>query len=65
MTEEPISYTIPVYRLKLVREGSAKVMPVTGPAELAFHLKEIATADREHMVVTFLDTKINSFKYLD
>jgi DNA repair protein RadC len=46
-----------VYKLKLVREGRVKTMSVTGPAELAFHLKEIATADREHMVVIFLDTK--------
>jgi DNA repair protein RadC len=57
MNTNPIQYTIPVYKLKLVREGRAKTMPVTGPAELAFHLKEIATADREHMVVIFLDTK--------
>jgi len=57
MKEESIPYTIPVYKLQLVQEGTASAMPVTGPAELAFHLKEIATADREHMVVIFLDTK--------
>jgi len=57
MKEESIPYTIPVYKLQLVQEGTAATMPVTGPAELAFHLKEIATADREHMVVIFLDTK--------
>ena len=57
MNENSNTYTIPVYKLKLVREGRARVMPVAGPAELAFHLKEIATADREHMVVIFLDTK--------
>ena len=57
MNPSPAQYTIPVYRLQLVQEGQATTMPVTGPAELAFHLKEIATADREHMVVVFLDTK--------
>ena len=57
MKEESIPYTIPVYKLQLVQEGTATAMPVTGPAELAFHLKEIARADREHMVVIFLDTK--------
>jgi DNA repair protein RadC len=55
--KEQSTYTIPVYKLQLVQEGQATVMPVTGPAELAFQLKEIATADREHMVVIFLDTK--------
>jgi DNA repair protein RadC len=57
MNQNPTVYTIPVYRLQLVQEGQTTTMPVTGPAELAFHLKEIATADREHMVVIFLDTK--------
>ena len=57
MNQDPNTYTIPVYKLQLVQEGTVKTMPVTGPAELAFHLKEIATADREHMVVIFLDTK--------
>ena len=57
MNENSNAYTIPVYKLKLVREGRAKVMPVSGPAELAFQMKEIAMADREHMVVVFLDTK--------
>ena len=57
MNPSSAQYTIPVYRLQLVQEGQAMTMPVTGPAELAFHLKEIATADREHMVVVFLDTK--------
>jgi len=57
MNNEQTQYTIPVYKLKLVREGRAKAMPVTGPAELAFQMKEIAMADREHMVVIFLDTK--------
>ena len=57
MNPSPTQYKIPVYRLKLVREGRAKSGTVTGPAELALHLKEIATSDREHMVVVFLDTK--------
>jgi len=57
MNQATVSYTIPVYRLQLVQEGRATAMPVTGPAELASHLKEIAMADREHMVCVFLDTK--------
>jgi len=57
MKEESIPYTIPVYKLQLVQEGHATAMPVTGAAELAFQLKEIATADREHMVCIHLDTK--------
>ncbi len=57
MKETSDLYTIPVYKLQLVQEGQATIIPVVGPAELAFHLKEIAMADREHMVVVFLDTK--------
>ncbi len=57
MKEESIPYTIPVYKLQLVHEGTATTTVVTCPAELAFQLKEMATADREHMVVIFLDTK--------
>jgi DNA repair protein RadC len=57
MNPSPAKYKIPVYRLKLVREGRATAGTVTGPAELALHLKKIAKADREHMVVVFLDTK--------
>jgi DNA repair protein RadC len=57
MNQDSNTYTIPVYKLQLVQEGSVTTAPVTGPADLAFHLKEIATADREHMVVIFLDTK--------
>ena len=55
--KEQTTYTIPVYKLQLVEEGRTTAMPVTGPAELAFQLKEIATADREHMVCIHLDTK--------
>ena len=57
MNQDPNAYTIPVYKLQLVQEGTAETTAITGPADLAFHLKEIATADREHMVVIFLDTK--------
>ncbi len=57
MNQDPNTYTIPVYKLQLVQEGTAETTAITGPADLAFHLKEIATADREHMVVIFLDTK--------
>ena len=57
MNHKQTKYTIPVYRLQLVQEGQATAAPVTGPAELAFQMKEIAMADREHMAVVFLDTK--------
>ena len=57
MNQDPNTYMIPVYKLQLVQEGTAETTAITGPADLAFHLKEIATADREHMVVVFLDTK--------
>ena len=57
MNQDSNTYTIPVYKLQLVQEGTVETTAITGPADLAFHLKEIATADREHMVVIFLDTK--------
>ena len=57
MKQEPTTYTIPVYKLQLVQEGTAVVSAITSPENLAFHLKEIAMADREHMVVIFLDTR--------
>ncbi len=57
MNQDSNTYTIPVYKLQLVQEGTVETTAVTGPADLAFQLKEIAMADREHMVVIFLDTK--------
>ena len=57
MDPNPNQYTIPVYRLQLVQEGQTTTSPVTGPAELAVHLKDVATGDREQMVVIFLNTK--------
>ena len=57
MNQDSNTYTIPVYKLQLVQEGTVETTAITAPADLAFHLKEIATADREHMVVIFLDTK--------
>ena len=43
MDHNSATYTIPVYRLQLVQEGRVETTTVTGPADLAFHLKEIAT----------------------
>lgn len=57
MNQHSDTYAIPVYKLQLVQEGTVETTAITAPADLAFHLKEIATADREHMVVIFLDTK--------
>ena len=50
-------YSIPVYRLRLVQDGTADVSPLTAPADVARHLGDVATADREQMVALFLDTK--------
>jgi DNA repair protein RadC len=50
-------YSIPVYRLRLVQDGTAEASPLTAPADVARHLGDIAAADREHMVALFLDTK--------
>ena len=57
MSQKSEPYTIPVYRLQLVQEGTADVSPLTAPADVARHLGDIAAADREHMVALFLDTK--------
>ena len=57
MKRDPNAYTIPVYRLQLVQEGTVETAAVTGPADLALHLRDIAAADREHMVAVFLDTR--------
>ena len=50
-------YSIPVYRLRLVQDGTADVSPLTAPADVARHLGDVATSDREQMVALFLDTK--------
>ena len=50
-------YSIPVYRLRLVQDGTAEVSPLTSPAEVARHLGDVASSDREQMVALFLDTK--------
>jgi len=50
-------YTIPVYRLQLVQDGTAEMSAVGGPADVARHLRDVAASDRETMVAIFLDTK--------
>ncbi len=50
-------YVIPVYRLRLVQDGTAEVSPLTGPAEVARHLDDVASSEREQIVALFLDTK--------
>ena len=50
-------YSIPVYRLQLVQDGTADASPLANAADVARHMKDIAVADREHMVALFLDTK--------
>jgi DNA repair protein RadC len=50
-------YSVPVYRLQLVQDGTAEVSPLTSPADVARHLGDVATSDREQMVALFLDTK--------
>ena len=50
-------YSIPVYRLRLVQDGTAEVSPLVSPADVARHLGDVATSDREQMVALFLDTK--------
>ena len=57
MSKKSSPYSIPVYRLKLVRDGSVESPAILNPPALAFHLREIATADREHMVCIHLNTK--------
>ena len=57
MQEEHARYTLPVYRLQLVQDGEAAAAAITGPDALAAHMKDIAAADREHVVALFLDTK--------
>jgi DNA repair protein RadC len=54
---EATPYSIPVYRLRLVQDGTAEVSPLTSPPDVARHLGDVATSDREQMVALFLDTK--------
>lgn len=46
--ENAAPYVIPVYRLRLVQDGTA---------EVARHLGDVASSEREQMVALFLDTK--------
>jgi len=50
-------YAVPVYRLQLVQDGTAEMSALCGPADVARYLKDIAAADREHIVALFLDAK--------
>ena len=50
-------YSVPVYRLRLVQDGTAEVSPLTSPVDVARHLGDVASSDREQMVALFLDTK--------
>jgi len=54
---DAVPYSIPVYRLRLVQDGTAEVSPLTSPADVARHLGDVASSDREQMVALFLDTK--------
>lgn len=57
--EAPPAYEVPVYRLQLVKEGSATVsIPITKPEDVALLLPDVAQADREHMVALYLNTKL-------
>ncbi|NLN94118.1 MAG: JAB domain-containing protein [Candidatus Hydrogenedens sp.] len=55
--EKANPYVIPVYRLRLVQDGTAEVSPLTGPAEVARYLHNLASSEREQIVALFLDTK--------
>jgi len=55
--EDAAPYAIPVYRLRLVQDGTAEVSPLTAPADVARHLGDVAASDREQMAALFLDTK--------
>ena len=50
-------YTIPIYRLSLVRDGQAEATAITCPDDIVLCLTDIATADREHVVCLYLDCK--------
>ncbi len=50
-------YSIPLYRLQLVQDGTVEGSALSAPADVARMLKDVAAADREHMVAIFLDTK--------
>ena len=51
------SYTIPVFRLQLVKEAEAEAKPITSPEVLAEQLTVLAHADREQMICMHLNTK--------
>ena len=51
------SYTIPIYRLQLVKEAEAEARPINGPQELADQMKDLAISDREQIVCLHLNTK--------
>jgi DNA repair protein RadC len=57
MPKSSAAYTIPVYRVQLVKEGEIEIVPISGPEVLPHYLNDLATSDREQMVCLFLDTK--------
>ena len=57
METDQTSYLIPVYRLELVKESQVQAKSITCPSDLAEQMKDIARADREHLVCLFLNTQ--------
>ncbi|MBI5090930.1 MAG: JAB domain-containing protein [Candidatus Hydrogenedentes bacterium] len=57
MNQPSKPYTIPVYKLQLVQEGTCEVTHLSDPERVAEYLKDVAVSDREQMVCLHLNTK--------
>ena len=58
-----MAYTIPVYRIQLVKESEAQAEQITDAEHVVSQMNDLAISDREEMVCLFLNVKIlsNSF----
>ena len=57
MTTNKHPYQIPIYKLQLVQEGTAKASPLSTPSEVAGYLSDLASSDREQVIAIYLNTK--------
>lgn len=57
MERDNDSYTIPIYRLQLVKESEAIAKPIASPIDVAEQMRDLAQSDREQLVCIHLDTR--------
>jgi len=57
MTKAKKSYSIPTYRLQMVRDGSIQAHTITRPNDIIGAMKSFALSDREFLIGLYLNSR--------